>query len=103
MVFCMENGSDMEFSIPFIKKVYAAPAYIFLLIFFVVGCVSGYITSLSDILKAKRQNRIEQQKQKQVECKLAVYEEEIRIMDNIRNSNLKLQQSTINQQILLQK
>lgn len=102
VVFCIKNSAEINLEIPFFKISQALPAYIYLLIFFFLGVVFGYLFSISDLFKAKRKNALTKKQNKQTEQKLALYESELKIMENIRNSNLKLQQNTITKQILLQ-
>lgn len=103
VAFCIKNSAKISLQIPFLEISNSLPAYIYLLIFFFFGVFFGYLFSLSDLFKAKRKAALNNKKNKETEQKLALYESELKIMENIRNSNLKLQQNTATKQILLQK
>lgn len=101
--FSLLNGQKVAVSLPFTEKPVEAYFFVFIYISLILGLLTGYIIASRNTFSGWVAKREKEKENKKLQGKIDLYETEIKIYDNIRESNKQLRLSNISQFLLPKK
>ena len=101
--FSLINNQKIAIKLPFSEGVIQAYFFVFIYLALMLGIFIGYLFASKRIIEGWSAKREKEKENKKLKEKVDIYETELKIYDNIRESNKQLRLSNISKLLLPRK